>query len=85
MSTTDNPLKRPGSGGPRTLSDGAARQRHGLKRLSNVTMSGVIFGGATGAFIGGPIGAVLGIAIGGVAGEAIERYFPSANAEAERG
>ena len=82
MSTIDDHLKRPVPGATPKMSDGSPRRRPGLKRPSNVTMSGVIFGGATGAFIGGPIGAALGIVIGGAAGEAIERHFPSDDADA---
>lgn len=71
--------------GSTRVNSSPARRRHGFRRPSNVTMSGVVFGGATGAFIGGPVGAVLGIVIGGIVGEAIERYFPSGNARPDLG
>lgn len=73
------------SSGSARVSGSVPRRRHGLKRPSNVTMSGVVFGGAIGAFIGGPVGAVVGIAVGGIAGEVIERYFPSDDAQPDLG
>jgi hypothetical protein len=85
MSLVGDHLEQANTNGSTNVSRNSATGHYGLKRPSNVTMSGVIFGGTTGAYIGGPIGAVLGIVIGGVAGEAIERYFSSDDARPKLG